>query len=174
MACHAVTCGLTAEYHAIVIYRHDNRSLGMRMVRISRREGIHCPVLLIDQVRNGFSLEYYSKTPKKSQSEGTQNMKSLFTRLEIVSGRRQKVKKLNFYEVVSVLKKPENFSKKIDLKNFNLVKKGTLLGFSHKEPLVADRDFYPVFYGEKAYPNLICLQAIKGIQKRLRFYKLKI
>ena len=45
--------------------------------------------------------------------------------------------------------------------NLSGIKKGTLLGFSKKEPIIADKDFYPIFYGEKAYPELLCLQAVR-------------
>lgn len=116
---------------------------------------------LIDQTKNGFSFEYYSKTPKKSLKIGTENIKVLLVGLRMVKEEKQQEDKLTFYEVVSVLEKPENFIAKIKFENLSLIKKGTLLGFSKKEPIIADKNFYPIFHGEKSYPELVCLQAVK-------------
>lgn len=116
---------------------------------------------LIDQTKNGFSIEYYSKTLKKSLKIGTENIKALLVGTRMVKGENLQKNKLTFYQVVSVLDKPENFIVKVKFKNFSLIKKGTLLGFLKKEPVIADKNFYPIFHGEKAYPELVCLQAVK-------------
>lgn len=116
---------------------------------------------LIDQIDNSFSIEYYSKTATRSFQLGLVHTKSVMAELGLTEHRKKTTKRLVYYQVTGVLEKQTNFKVVTKLNNFKLIKKGTLLGYSKGKKLVAVRDFYPVFYQEKAYPNLICLQAEK-------------
>jgi len=110
---------------------------------------------LIDHVRCGVSIEFSRRCPKKY---ALNIVKSALANLGIIKFYKRRVKQ-EVYEAYDLFEKPENFVG--TLRNFSLINRGEIIGYSNGKKIVADEDFYPIFYGEKAYKNLLCLKARK-------------
>ncbi len=51
--------------------------------------------------------------------------------------------------------------KPVGLKNYRKIRKGSVIAVDNGEKILADEDFYPVFFGEKGYRNAYCMKAVK-------------
>lgn len=47
------------------------------------------------------------------------------------------------------------------LKNYRKMRKGSVIAVDNGREILADEDFYPVFFGEKGYRSAYCMKAVK-------------
>jgi len=101
---------------------------------------------LIDHVPCGISLEI-------GPHEKKENIDEVIKAINNSNGVEEH--EIEFLEVFSVIPKIER-NIKILINNFKPVKKGSLIAKGKKD-YYAEEDFIPLFVGEKAYENVLCL-----------------
>jgi succinylglutamate desuccinylase len=106
---------------------------------------------LIDHVKNGFSIEFGKNTSSSEAFTITEEgLRNILTRRRVLNK--------SVYRVTSIIERTNQFAF-LDIANFSLVKKGAAIAKSSDATLVANYDFYPIFYGEKTFQNFLCLRA---------------
>jgi succinylglutamate desuccinylase len=118
----------------------------------------------IDYVSCGIGLELGLHKKKETIKNGYNAVLSVLSKLDMLeeSIGEEKVIIQNMFYVTKHLYKLKKFTTNSKIKNFQLVKKGTILGFSIEKARRAREDFYPVLLGEKAYTNILCWVAKKS------------
>ncbi len=75
----------------------------------------------------------------------------------LINGRKSRIKK-ETYLVNSVL---SSAGRPARIKNYGLVKRGTVIAVDGRRKIISKDDFYPLFLGEKGYRGTLCMQAVK-------------
>jgi len=110
---------------------------------------------LIDHVKCGISIEFSKYIPRKIALD---YIKVALSNLGLIRYKTKTVMQ-EIYEAYDIMYKPPNF--RGSLRNFRLKKKGSVIGHSNGKPVVSTEDFYPIFFGEKAYKNILCIKTKK-------------
>lgn len=116
---------------------------------------------LIDHVQNGISLEYSSTTYKKSVSQALRDVRQILNSLGMLGTKSRQSKETQFYEITGSIPMKKGFKAKKLFGNFSRVRKDQAYGTVNSTNIRADFDFYPVFYGEEAYPGILSLTSKK-------------
>lgn len=131
-----------------------------KIVLIESKEG-HS---LVDFVRMGIGIELGLHDSVTAYNRGLQAVSNILVDLEMAKSLVQdKNVKHEYYELYgSILKLQEPFMQiNPSIKSFLLVSRGEVVVKAEKGEIIAEEDFYPVFVGEKAYKDKICLKAKK-------------
>ncbi len=119
---------------------------------------------------HGISIEYGKHSDKKTFIKSLNDIKLLMCNLKMLANCPTKIEphtkfkvipNTEFYEVFGTEPKPEGFKLDSNIKNFEYVQKGQVLGSINKGLIFAKEGFYPVLFGEKAYKDIIGFKAIK-------------
>ena len=158
------TTGLTDPY--AIVTKYDQvlfdliRSAGIANV-VLMGEYIASGRSMLDSTKSGFSVEYYTGTPRQSWTRCMAHVKNLLVGLGLLPGKKPVQNELRFFKVVGEIPRHPHFQIEDDVRNFQLVKAGSVIGYYHPERLVAGDDFYPIFYGEKTYATTVCYKTVK-------------
>lgn len=121
---------------------------------------------LISQARQGIAFEYGKDKDPKTYKETVRGISRVLLHLGLISiktllkkGREVGVvsnRNTDFFEAHSALEKPEGFVVEKGIKNFALLRKGTLVGHnpSTGSKLRAAKSFYPVLFGNNSYKSI--------------------
>lgn len=118
---------------------------------------------LIDYARCGIGLELGLHNAAATISAGyyaVKNVLTAFCMIESVERVDLRNKKMIF-AITSHIAKPKGIRLNNAIRNFQLVRKGTVLGNVGRKVFKAKEDFYPVLYGEQAYKDILCMVAKK-------------
>ena len=109
---------------------------------------------LISQAKIGISFEY-GKENKSSTINGTfSGIKRLLSHLNVIDSKIIKRKnKINYFIVNSIVPRIKGYKTAKHIKNYKLVKKGEVYAVNRRNKIVADKNFYPILFGEKEYKN---------------------
>lgn len=118
---------------------------------------------LISSARLGIGFEYGKDKSKKTYSDTVQGITYLLEYYKMIEHSRMKSikKKIEFYEANSTVAKPEGFKVASGLKNFQLLEKGTMIGYNPrtKEKILAKKSFYPILFGKNSYKTIFGFSA---------------
>lgn len=114
---------------------------------------------LIDHCRCGVSIETGRHGFAVTISRATHYTKNVLRKLESQKGGRTKTNGVDFFEITDIFLKKGNEELVKNITNFKLITKGQIFAKEKEKEFTAPYDFYPVFAGEKAYPNILCLVA---------------
>ncbi len=120
---------------------------------------------LMSSAKLGVAFEYGKDKSKRTYLETTKGVKRLLEYYEMINlpQRKQAKKKIEFYEVDASVLKPEGFKVMPGIKNFSLLKKGSVFGYNPdtKEKIFAKKSFYPVLFGKNSYKTTFGFSAKK-------------
>lgn len=106
----------------------------------------------IDYVGCGIGFELGLHDKKETIEAGYNAVENILKSMGIIEGTMEK-RQQKVLQVTGHLERNETIEMRDDLVNFQLVKKGTVIGKENGRPLRAQKDFYPVLYKEKSYTN---------------------
>lgn len=120
---------------------------------------------LISSAKIGIGFEYGKDKSKQTYIDtvkGINNLLSHYKMLKLSPTKRNK-KIIDFFEANSAVPKPEGFQVVQGVKNFSLIKKGSLIGVNKrtKEKIFAEKDFYPILFGKNSYKTTFGFSAKK-------------
>ncbi len=115
---------------------------------------------LIGHVRAGVSLEYGRDDDPVAQERIISSILSMLDTLEMTESERVKVgSSPEYYRIVGTIPKGVGFHAHRSVRNFRFVRMGDALASDGEAELKAERDFYPVLFGEEAYPDIFGFMA---------------
>lgn len=116
------------------------------------------PNALMSSAKLGIAFEYGKDKSKRTYFETVQGIKRLLAYYEMIKlpNKKQSRKTVELYEVDTSVLKPEGFKAMVAVKNFSLIKKGTVIGYNAKtkEKIFAQKSFYPVLFGKNSYKTI--------------------
>jgi len=111
---------------------------------------------------HGISFEYGAHNSPDTFNKTLRDIKRIMVNLDMLSGKKIKIKKyMNYYTVYEAEKKPKDFKMNKDVNNFKLFKRGGVLGKVKNKKILAKENFYPVLFGAKAYEDIMGFKAKK-------------
>lgn len=153
-----------------IIKTYDNRMKELVNI-LSPRRVLHMKEnygngSLINHSHLGISLEYGKDSSLHTYRQSLHSIYSLLEHLNMIPKRNHVAtkKEPTYYSVFDVTPKPKGFVIEKNIKNFKLVKKGSLLGTANKKPIYAQEDFYPVLFDEDNYKDILGFKAHKKSQ----------
>lgn len=111
---------------------------------------------LISQAKVGIAFEYGKDNSLRATEKIILDIKKLLSKAGFLPrdfSQNKKVAPTDYFEVLSIVPKPKGFSLSQGIKNYQLVKKGTIYASCGKEKKVAEENFYPILFGEKKYKD---------------------
>lgn len=110
----------------------------------------------------GISFEYGNDKSNNAFKNALKDIKIILSNLSLIEEKIKKPKqKTELYKVIDTLDKPDRCIINNKIKNFKLIKKGSLIGKTPKIEILADIDFYPILFGKKAYKKIFGFRAKK-------------
>lgn len=113
---------------------------------------------LISSAKLGIGFEYGKDKSKKTYQDTVLGVARLLEHYKMIepSRRKQNKKIIEFYEVDASVEKPEGFKVMPSIKNFSLLKKGSVVGYNlkTKEKIFAKKSFYPILFGKNSYKSI--------------------
>lgn len=120
---------------------------------------------LISSAKIGIGFEYGNDKSEKTYTETVKGIEQLLVFLKMAGvSKKRKVKDVaEFFEAASVVSKPKGFEVVSSIKNFKIVKKGSVIGHNQKtkEKIFAKEDFYPILFGKNSYKTMFGFSAQK-------------
>lgn len=109
---------------------------------------------LISQAKIGIAFEYGKDKDLETIRKTTLGIKKLLNYLGIINI-KIKNRKINteYFEVGSIVPKPNGFKLIRGIKNYKMIKKGSIYATKKDEKMKAKNNFYPILFGEKKYEN---------------------
>lgn len=109
---------------------------------------------LISQAKIGIAFEYGKDKDQATIRKTTFGIKRLLNYLGIINTKIENRKvDAEYFEVGSIVPKPNGFKLIKGIKNYKLIKKGSVYAAKKDKELRAKSDFYPILFGEKKYEN---------------------
>ncbi|KKT30961.1 MAG: Succinylglutamate desuccinylase/aspartoacylase [Candidatus Nomurabacteria bacterium GW2011_GWD1_44_10] len=113
---------------------------------------------LISSAKLGIGFEYGKDKSKKTYHDTIQSVARVLEYYKMINPSHLKQAKnvIEFYEADSTVAKPDGFKVAHGIKNFVLIKKGSVIGYNTKikDKIVAKKDFYPVLFGKNSYKSI--------------------
>lgn len=111
---------------------------------------------------NGVTFEFNKSKYKKSVKKPISDIKRCLAALGLIRGNTiKKPRNPEQYKIYDSEKRPKGFIMSDKIKNFHLVKKGSMLGKVGGREILAKEDFYPVLFGKKSYKDIMGFKAVK-------------
>ena len=110
---------------------------------------------LISNAKIGIAFEYGGDREEKAIRNTITGIKKLLAYLGMIkSNLKSNGKQSMCFNVHSMVQKPKNAKLAPAIKNYKLVKKNEVFGWNKKQALIAQKDFYPILFGEKNYETI--------------------
>jgi succinylglutamate desuccinylase len=108
---------------------------------------------LISQAKIGIAFEYGKDNDPNVLKNIITDIKRLFCHIGIIHNMKLSKRKrtTHYFNIISEVKKPKGYKLLNKIKNYNLIRKGEIFATNGKEYLVAEKDFYPILFGNKNY-----------------------
>lgn len=106
----------------------------------------------IDYVGCGMGFELGLHDKKETIEAGYRAVRNILKSMGVIGGEREESEQ-KVLQITGHLERNETIEMRDDLANFQLVRKGTVIGRKNGKDLLAQKDFYPVLYKEKSYTN---------------------
>lgn len=117
---------------------------------------------MIHYCNAGISFEYGNDKSNSAYENALEDIKIILSSLGLIDEEFEKPEQeTELYKVIDMLDKPKGCKINNEIKNFGLIKKGSLIGKTKNEKILADRDFYPVLFGGKSYKKIFGFRADK-------------
>lgn len=168
---HSTTSGLK---NALIITKSDKKTLAcakaicpkyILLMSFSRTHS------LISNAKVGIAFEYGADKDQKTINKTALGIKRLLAHLEMISKEKFKTKckkRSLFFNVEEVIRKPSGAILKPTIKNYKIIKKGETYAYGPEgQEIKAERDFYPILFGEKNYKDYFGFASYK--QKVLNY-----
>jgi succinylglutamate desuccinylase len=107
---------------------------------------------LIDNVACGVSVEF---TKDISLGSAYETIKKTIENLYS----DKSLEKKRYYETIRIIEKTKDLDFISEIKNFELIKKDTVIAESRDAVLISREDFYPIFYGQKSFFGFLCMKS---------------
>ncbi len=158
----------TADTEDLALIKYKNKgvkklikNIGIKkVIFIKRTQGNHS---LIKHCSSGIALEYCGRSSERSYAKALKDIKSFLIKEKMIKGGagNDKTRKTEYYSLYGEEKRPKEFVIARTIKNFQLVKKGDLLGKAKGKKIFAQDNFYPLLFGEKSYKTFLGFKARK-------------
>lgn len=112
---------------------------------------------LISGAKNGIAFEYGKDKDKKACQETISAIERILQHLKMTSSSKApNNKSIEMYEAFGTVEKPKGFLVDRNIKNFKLVRKGTVIGRNKKtkQNIISKRAFYPILFGKNTYKTI--------------------
>ncbi|MFA5729801.1 MAG: succinylglutamate desuccinylase/aspartoacylase family protein [Candidatus Paceibacterota bacterium] len=107
---------------------------------------------LISQAKIGIAFEYGKNKNQKAIKNTFEGIKRLLNNLGVIESKISKPKiSTQYYNVISIVPKIKEYKLLKKIKNYTLIKKGSVYAANKNKKLIAEKSFYPILFGEKAY-----------------------
>jgi len=117
---------------------------------------------LISQAKVGIAFEYGKDNDPAVIKKIVLGIKRLLKHLKIINIKLpQNNTSINYFNVISTIKKPKVYKVLKKIKNYKLVYKGEVYAKNNNLKLVADENFYPIIFGEKNYKDIFGFRGLK-------------
>jgi predicted deacylase len=109
---------------------------------------------LISQAKIGIAFEY-GKNDQATLKKCVLGIKQLLKHLGVINIRLPKTKiATQYFNVVSIVKKPKGYKLLRQIKNYKLVRANEVYATNGKKKIIAKENFYPILFGEKNYNDI--------------------
>lgn len=111
---------------------------------------------LISHAKIGIAFEYGKDKDQKVIRKVTDGIESLLSYVGMIPSLKNRIKigRPIFLDVYASISKPKGARLGSNIKNYVLVKKGSVYGTAQEKQLRAEQDFYPVLFGAKNYKDI--------------------
>lgn len=110
---------------------------------------------LISQAKIGIAFEYGKDNDTDALKKIVVDIKRLFSYIGLVDIKlRERKQTINYFSVISEVKKPKGYKLLKKIKNYKLIRKGEVFAANGKNYLVAEDNFYPILFGESNYKTI--------------------
>jgi len=117
---------------------------------------------LIHHCKAGISFEYGRDKCEDTYKKILNDISLIFNNLGVVEVvARKNYYKTEYYKALGVVEKKTGYIPNDKIRNFKLVKKGSVVLKKGGELIRADKDFYPMLFGKDAYENIFGFSAEK-------------
>jgi predicted deacylase len=120
---------------------------------------------LISMAKMGIAFEYGRDTDKNTYEGTKKGIERIFHHLGMITLKQRPSRRANidFYDVFEGVPKPLGFIVSSKIKNFQLIKKGQVIGENpeSKKVTLASKDFYPILFGKNTYKEIFGFAAKK-------------
>ena len=112
----------------------------------------------IDFANYGIGLELGKHDRKKTIKDGFTAVVKLLRSIEL-NIQKSKPTGASIFKITGSIYKNKNFKMNSKIVNFSKVKKGEPIAYEKEKTIRAEKEFYPILYGENSYKNILCLKA---------------
>lgn len=117
---------------------------------------------LINHCSAGVSFEYGPHGSMYTYRRCLQDIIRVLFRLRMIKyDSKRRNFKTAYFRVCGTVRKPKGIRMRKNIKNFELVRKGEILGRMKNKSIKAEENFYPVLFGPKAYKDIMGFKARK-------------
>lgn len=117
---------------------------------------------MIRSVNVGLAIEYGPNKKGTNYKKALIEIMAILKNLDMIKGSKLNYVKKELYAVTGSYKIPKFFKTSKNIKNFKLVKKGAVIGWSAGKEMRSNKNFYPVFVGEENYKGILAITASKS------------
>jgi len=117
---------------------------------------------LISQAKIGLAFEYGKDNDPITLKKVFRDIKKLFCHFGIIDIKRSKRKTpTQYFNVFSSAAKPKGYKLLKNIKNYKLVRKSEPFATNGENFLIAEKNFYPILFGEKNYKDIFGFKSEK-------------
>lgn len=116
---------------------------------------------LINHTKMGVALEYGPDKKGTNHHRVTQDIKHILINLGIIAGVKKSYPAKEIYTITDQYHTPKKFKASNKLKDFQLIRKGQMIGMVRNKKIYSDKNFYPLFLGKGKYKGTLALVADK-------------
>lgn len=117
---------------------------------------------MIRSVKVGLAIEYGPNKKGANYKKALLEIMAILKNLGMVKGTKLLYGKKELYNVGGSYKVPLHFKTNKNIKNFKLVKKGAVIGWSAGKEIRSSKNFFPIFVGEESYKGILAITASKS------------
>ncbi len=116
---------------------------------------------LLANAKIGIAFEYGNNDDLEVLNNIVTDIKKIFAHLNIIDKFDYKKKKTKYFRIDNSVIKPSSYKLLQNIENYKLIKKGNAYATNGKDFLIANKDFYPILFGEKTYADIFGFEGIK-------------
>lgn len=115
---------------------------------------------LISQAKIGIAFEYGKDNDPKAIRKTAADIKRLLQYRGVITGVPKKRTRITkFFDVIAEVPKPKGYVLLKRVRNYALIKKGTTFAARGSDKLIAQKDFYPILFGQNNYETIFGFKA---------------
>jgi len=116
---------------------------------------------LLTNAKIGIGFEYGNDNNEEVLNKIVLDIKKVLAHLNIIDKFDYKKRKTKYFKIDNSTIKPSGYVLLPNIKNYEFIKKGSIYAENNSKYLIADKDFYPVLFGEKTYTDIFGFEGIK-------------